>query len=60
MTSRARLFKELKDAEKTKAETGIELLPDENNIYTWRALIKVSNPFLVSYSSNSLHPVCTE
>ena len=41
MNARSRLVKELKDVQKTKAETGITLLPDENDIYRWQAAIKV-------------------
>jgi ubiquitin-protein ligase len=42
MNSRTRLFKELKDIQKNKTDTGIQLIPDENDIYKWQAVITVS------------------
>jgi ubiquitin-protein ligase len=42
MNSRTRLFKELKDIQKSKTDTGIQLIPDENDIYKWQAVITVS------------------
>jgi ubiquitin-protein ligase len=42
MNSRTRLFKELKDIQKNKTDTGIHLIPDENDIYKWQAVITVS------------------
>ena len=32
---------ELKEAHKQQEATGIELLPDERNVFQWRALLKV-------------------
>lgn len=43
MAARTRLFKEIKDVARTKEETGIELIPDDMNIFVWRALIKVGD-----------------
>ncbi|PSC74632.1 PEROXIN-4 isoform A [Micractinium conductrix] len=40
MAARTRLFKELKECGKSKEATGIELVPDESNVFQWRALIK--------------------
>ncbi|KAL4439687.1 hypothetical protein ABPG75_002688 [Micractinium tetrahymenae] len=40
MSARTRLFKELKESARNKEATGIELVPDESNIFQWRALIK--------------------
>lgn len=38
--ARSRLFKELKEASRNREATGIELIPDERNVYLWTALIK--------------------
>lgn len=43
MSARTRLFKELKESTRSKEATGIELCPDESNIFQWRALIKGPN-----------------
>mmetsp|Transcript_58038 Transcript_58038/g.184432 ORF Transcript_58038/g.184432 Transcript_58038/m.184432 type:complete len:110 (-) Transcript_58038:407-736(-) len=41
MTSRARLFKELKEVQRdSHKETEIVLYPDESNIFKWTAFIK--------------------
>lgn len=40
MSARTRLFKELKESARSKEATGIELIPDESNVFRWRALIK--------------------
>ena len=32
---------EYKEAAKAEAETGIQLIPDESNIYVWKAVIQV-------------------
>lgn len=40
MAARTRLFKELKDVSRSKDETGIELFPDESNVFVWSAIIK--------------------
>ena len=42
MSARTRLFKEMKEVGKTKDDTGIELIPDDMNIFLWRALIQVT------------------
>jgi len=41
MSARPRLFKEIKETARAKEETGIELIPDDMNIFVWRALLKV-------------------
>ena len=43
MNARTRLFKELKDAQKMKADAGIYLMPLEDNIFKWTAVIKASS-----------------
>jgi hypothetical protein len=50
MNSRTRLFKELKDIQKNKTGTGIHLIPDENDIYKWQAVITVSGFFSTNIS----------
>ncbi|KAL4450573.1 hypothetical protein ABPG77_000929 [Micractinium sp. CCAP 211/92] len=40
MSARTRLFKELKESARSKDATGIQLSPDESNIFQWRACIK--------------------
>ena len=43
MTSRTRLFRELKEfQQRSNASEGIELCPDESNIFHWNAVLKVS------------------
>jgi hypothetical protein len=32
---------EYKEAAKAESETGIQLIPDESNIYVWKAIIQV-------------------
>mmetsp|Transcript_12224 Transcript_12224/g.14609 ORF Transcript_12224/g.14609 Transcript_12224/m.14609 type:complete len:153 (+) Transcript_12224:275-733(+) len=39
MTSRTRLFKELKEAQRNAKETDVELYPDDNNIFRWTAYL---------------------
>jgi len=48
MNARTRLFKELKEIGRAKVETGIELFPDESNIYSWHAIIQVFNQAFVA------------
>lgn len=41
MSAGARLFKEFKEVSKlSKTDTGIELRPDENNIYAWKGFLQ--------------------
>lgn len=40
MSARTRLFREYKEAAKAAADTGIQLIPDESNIYSWKAVIQ--------------------
>ena len=43
MTSRTRLFRELKEfQDRSGASDGIEIAPDEANIFRWSAVLKVS------------------
>ena len=42
MTSRTRLFRELKEIQqRTNASEGIEITPNESNIFHWNAVLKV-------------------
>jgi len=41
MTSRTRLFKELKEQQGSAAEADIRLMPDDNNIYRWSGHLQV-------------------
>jgi len=50
MNSRTRLFKELKDIQKNKTDTGIQLIPDENDIYKWQAVITVRDQTDLAFS----------
>jgi ubiquitin-protein ligase len=44
-TARQRLLKEYKEANKQSTiDTGITLLPNENNLFVWKALLQVSSP----------------
>lgn len=38
----APFVQELKESARSKEATGIELIPDESNVFRWRALIKAS------------------
>lgn len=40
MTSRGRLFKELKELQGSAREADITLVPDENNIYRWAGYLQ--------------------
>jgi len=40
MTSRGRLFKELKEQRGSTREADITLVPDENNIYRWAGYLQ--------------------
>ena len=64
MNARARLFKELRDIQRTqKGDSCIQLLPDENDIFRWRAVIKVCSIFFsipsipFSYHTNYYHSI---
>lgn len=49
MNSRTRLLKELKDIQKNKTDTGIQLIPDENDIYKWQAVITVRDQIHLAF-----------
>jgi ubiquitin-protein ligase len=59
MNSRTRLFKELKDIQKNTTDTGIQLIPDESDIYKWQAVITVREQthlaFSISYLGSNFH-----
>lgn len=38
-------LQELKESSRNKEATGIELIPDESNVFLWRAVIKVPKLF---------------
>lgn len=40
MTARTRLFKELKEVTRGATNPDIDLIPDETNIYSWRARVR--------------------
>lgn len=40
MAARTRLFKEYKELSRSKENTGITLIPDETNIYSWKAVLE--------------------
>jgi ubiquitin-protein ligase len=42
MAARSRLLKELRDAVKNREETGIELRPVNDNIFSWTATFEAS------------------
>lgn len=37
----AHASQEYKEAAKSAADTGIQLIPDESNIYVWKAIVQV-------------------